>query len=134
MKLKILCFAALNSITLITVIVNMQLLRMGLVNYTTLGKTFQKENKDFYIIVALIVDCGEFLICVLSLITSLKLNYDFKHNRFKNNRQSFTKTFFVQIVSEKDIVVVQSKKNTNFKNKSGLLSSINTLKNSGVVV
>ena len=112
----------------------MQLLRMGLVNYTTLGKTFQKENKDFYIIVALIVDCGEFLICVLSLITSLKLNYDFKHNRFKNNRQSFTKTFFVQIVSEKDIVVVQSKKNTNFKNKSGLLSSINTLKNSGVVV
>jgi hypothetical protein len=110
----------------------MQLLRMGLVNYTTLGKTFQKENKDFYIIIALIVNGCQFIICILSLIICLKLNYDFKHNRFKTNRKEGA--FFIQIVSDKDIVVVQSKLNSSNKSKDGLLNSLNNLKKSGVTI
>jgi hypothetical protein len=126
-----LCFAALNAITLITVIVNMQLLRMGLVNYTTLGKTFQKESKDIYIIIALVINGGQFIVCILSSIICVKLNYDYKHNRFKTNRKEGA--FFVQIVSDKDIVVVQSKLSNN-KAKNGLLNSLNHLKNSGLTV
>ncbi len=110
----------------------MQLLRMGLVNYTTLGKTFQKESKDFYIIIGLTVDGGQLVICLISFIVCLKLNYDFKHNRFKTQRKEGA--FFVQIVSDKDIVVVQSKAVTNKKTKNGLLNSIHTLKNSGIIV
>jgi 3'-phosphoadenosine 5'-phosphosulfate (PAPS) 3'-phosphatase len=110
----------------------MQLLRMGLVNYTTLGKTFQKENKDFYIIVALVVNGGEFLICIMCLIICLKLNYDYKNNRFKTNRKEGA--FFVQVVSDKDIVVVQSKSHSSNNSKNGLINSLNNLKSSGVLI
>lgn len=105
---SILCFASLNSITLITAVVNMQLLRLGLVNHTTIGKTFQKENKDVYIIIAMVADGLEIIVCVISLIMCLKLNYDSKTNRFKSHKKEGV--FFVQIVSDKDIVVVQPKK------------------------
>jgi hypothetical protein len=105
---SILCFASLNSITLITAVVNLQLLRLGLVNHTTIGRTFQKENKDVYIIVAIIADGLEILVCTLSLVMCLKLNYDSKTNRFKSHKKEGV--FFVQIVSDKDIVVVQPKK------------------------
>ena len=86
----------------------MQLLRHGLVNHTTLGKTFQKENKDIYIIIGMVTDGCECIMCLISLIICIKLNYDVKHDRFKTNRKEGA--FFVQIVSDKDIVVVQSKK------------------------
>lgn len=107
------CFAALNAITLITSVVNMQFLRLGLVNHTTLGKMFQKENKDVFIIIALVANGCELLLCLISLLMSIKLNHDAKNNRFKSQRKEGA--FFVQIVSDKDIVVVQSKpsKNTN---------------------
>jgi hypothetical protein len=112
----------------------MQLLRMGLVNYTTLGRTFQKEKKDLYIIISLAVNGLELIVCLINLLIALKLNYDFKHNRFKTHRKEGA--FFVQIVSDKDIVVIQSKSNTSKKStiKSGLFASINTLKNSGIIV
>jgi hypothetical protein len=99
-------------VTLITAVVNMQLLRVGLVNHTTLGLTFQKENKDFNIIIAMAIDGLECLLCLISLLFSLILKHDYKHNRFRSNRKEGA--FFVQIVSEKDIVVVQSK--TGFTN------------------
>ena len=85
----------------------MQLLRLGLVNHTTLGKTFQKENKDVYIIIGMAADGGESIICLMCLIICVKLNYDAKHNRFKSQKKEGA--FFVQIVGDKDIVVVQSK-------------------------
>jgi len=62
-------------------------------------------------------------VCSVSLAICLKLNHDAKHNRFKSHRKEGV--FFVQIVSDKDIVIVQStgkqnKKRTNHKknNKS----------------
>lgn len=92
----------------------MQLLRLGLVNHTTIGRTFQKENKDIYIIIGMIADGCELLCCFMSLILCLKLNYDAKTNRFKSHRKEGV--FFVQVVSDKDIVVVQSSKKT-FNNR-----------------
>lgn len=86
----------------------MQLLRLGLVNYTTIGKTFQKENKDNYIIAALIVDGIECLCSLISTLASLKISYDAKNNRFKSKQKEGA--FFIQIVGEKEIVVVRSKK------------------------
>ena len=50
----------------------MQLLRLGLVNHTTLGKTFQKENKDVYIIIGMAADGGESIICLMCLIISVQ--------------------------------------------------------------
>ncbi|CAF1002140.1 unnamed protein product [Brachionus calyciflorus] len=114
----ILCFAASNSMTLIATIVNMQFLRYGLVNHTTLGRTFQKENKDILLIIGLFVSGLELLNCLISFSMSFKLNHDAKNNRFKTHRKEGA--FFVQIVSDKDIVVVQSKAN---KNQNGLFSA-----------
>ncbi len=71
----------------------MQLLRLGLVNYTTIGQSFQKENKDNHIIAALIVGGCEGLFCILSTLASLKLGHDSKTNRFKSKRKHGT--FFV---------------------------------------
>ncbi len=103
----------------------MQLLRFGLINYTTLGKTFQKENKDLNIIVAMCVDGCECIVCMLSLLISFKLNHDAKNNRFKSARKEGA--FFVQIISDKDIVVVQSKQTATAKlqqqQSSGRLSA-----------
>ena len=87
----------------------MQLLRLGLVNYTTIGQTFQKIHKDNHVIAALIVDGCEALLCIISTLTSLKLGYDAKHNRFKSKHKDGA--FFVQIIGEKEIVVVRSKAN-----------------------
>lgn len=115
----------------------MQLLRLGLVNYTTLGRTFQKEKKDLDTIIALVLDGGELVVNLLSFVICIKLNYDFKHNRFKTNRKEGA--FFVQIVGEKDIVVVQSKNNSSSAShsagtKGGLIHSMNTLQKSGVLI
>jgi hypothetical protein len=120
---KILCFASITSITIITAVVNLQLLRLGLVNHTTIGRTFQKESKDVYIIIGIIVDACEILVCTISLIICLKLNYDAKNNRFKSHRKEGV--FFVQIISDKDIVVVQSASKTrNKRNRSHKKSRI----------
>ncbi len=89
-------------------VINMQFLRLGLVNHTTLGKTFQKENKDVNILIGMAADGCETLICIISLIISVQLNHDAKNNIFKNKRKEGA--FFVQIVSDKDIVIIPTKK------------------------
>lgn len=104
----------------------MQLLRLGLVNYTTLGKTFQKENKDIYIIIGMFIDGLDGITCLICLLLSIKLKEDAKNNRFKSNRKEGA--FYVQIVSEKDIVLVQSKKpSTNFIASSTAAAAIATV-------
>lgn len=97
---------------------------MGLVNHTTLGKTFQKEVKDVLIIIALVADGFELLLCIISLLLSIKLNFDAKNERFKNHRKEGA--FFVQIVSDKDIVVVHSKQP---KQRNGAPNGFNGLFN-----
>lgn len=74
------------------------MLRLGLVNYTTIGQSFQKENKDDRIIAAMIVGGCEGLLCIMSTLASLKLGYDAKTNRFKSKRKFGT--FFVQIIGK----------------------------------
>jgi hypothetical protein len=110
---------------LITSVVNIQLLRLGLVNHTTLGKTFQKENKDVYIIIAMFADGFECLMCLLCILTCIKLNHDVKNNRFKSKRKEGA--FFVQVVSDKDIVVIQSKQQHN-NNASNIITGKQTKK------
>jgi hypothetical protein len=100
----------------------MQLLRLGLVNHTTLGKTFQKENKDVHIIIGMVADGGESVICIICLLICVKLNHDAKHNRFKSQKKEGA--FFVQIVGDKDIVVVQSKPVGGLLNNSNNLTRI----------
>lgn len=93
-------------------------------NHTTVGKMFVKENKDVRIMIAIVAGGCETLVCLISLLLSLKLNYDAKNDRFKNHRKEGA--FFVQIVSDKDIVVVQSKQNNNrSSHKNGINSLFN---------
>lgn len=105
----------------------MQLLRLGLVNHTTLGKTFQKENKDVYIIISMVVDGCEILMCLICLIVCVKLNHDAKNNRFKTHRKEGA--FFVQIVSDKDIVVVQSKANKTSTSNTTIINGMSYMLN-----
>ena len=104
-------------------VVNLQFLRLGLVNHTTLGKTFQKENKDINILIGMVASGCEILICLISLLLSVKLNYDAKNNIFKNKKKEGA--FFVQIVSDKDIVMIPSKKINRKHRNSGLNHIIN---------
>ena len=102
----------------------MQLLRLGLVNHTTLGKTFQKENKDVYIIIGMVADACEILMCLLCILACIKLTKDVKNNRFKSKRKEGA--FFVQVVSDKDIVVIQSKQ---LKNNKSIINKSNYINN-----
>ncbi|CAF0800482.1 unnamed protein product, partial [Didymodactylos carnosus] len=98
----ILCFCAITIVTLIVASVNIQLLRLGLINVTTDGHTYQKEPKDFIVLTALTLSCMECLVCLLSILIGIRLAFDAKNQRFRKKEGAF----FVQILSEKDIVVV----------------------------
>ncbi|ESN90631.1 hypothetical protein HELRODRAFT_166330 [Helobdella robusta] len=96
------CFAALSVVSLVTVVVSIQLLRLGLVNETTDGHTFQKENKDHVIVVALTVASLEGVFCVISAFISCRLASKAK-KELQSKREG---TFHVRIMGEKDIVLV----------------------------
>ena len=89
-----------------TAIVSIQLLRLGLVNHTTDGNTYQKEEKDVMLLVAL-ADAGfEILICFVSSIVSCRMAKAAKKELF----QKRAACFHVQVLGPKDIEVVVSKK------------------------
>ncbi|KAL3874478.1 hypothetical protein ACJMK2_037487 [Sinanodonta woodiana] len=69
----IMCFTAFSVVSMVTAVVSIQLLRLGLVNYTTDGHTFQKKDKDALIIVALTTAGSECLICLLSTLCSCRM-------------------------------------------------------------
>jgi hypothetical protein len=96
------CFTAFNIVSLVTAIVSIQLLRLGLVNHTTDGHTFQKEHKDVLILVALGAAGFECLICAISSFVSCRLAKAAKKELQKKREE----TFHVQVVGEKDILVV----------------------------
>ncbi len=62
------CFTAFSIVSLVTAIVSIQLLRLGLVNRTTDGDTFEKENK----VQQLVVDMTAMLINLKAIKTSIK--------------------------------------------------------------
>ena len=87
---------------MVTAVVSIQLLRLGLVNHTTDGHTFQKQEKDTIIIVALAVAGSEILVCLLSTLISCRMAKVAKEELSKRREG----TFHVKVVGQKDIVVV----------------------------
>ncbi|KAK2170271.1 hypothetical protein LSH36_3g01003 [Paralvinella palmiformis] len=98
----IMCFTAFNVVSVVTAIVSIQLLRLGLVNHTTDGHTFQKEYKDVLIVLALYAAGCECLVCIVSSIVSCRLAKIVKRELAKKREE----TFHVQIVGNKDILVI----------------------------
>ena len=99
------CFTAFSIVSLVTAIVSIQLLRLGLVNHTTDGHTFQKEEKDILTLVAL-GDAGlECLICLISIGVSCLMARAAKHEVFQKRADMF----HVQVLSDKEIDVIVTK-------------------------
>jgi hypothetical protein len=92
----------MSLITLIVACVNIQLLRLGLVNIMTDGEAYLKERKDLFVLIALSVSVIECLTCLCSLAIGIRLAFDAANRRFRKKEGAF----FVQILSEKEIVVV----------------------------
>ncbi len=93
---------ALSIVTLIVDCVNIQLLRLGLVNIMIDGQAYLKERKDILVLIALVVSSIDCLVCLLSLSVGIRLSYDAAHKKFRKKEGAF----FVQVLSEKEIVVV----------------------------
>ena len=108
------CFTAFSIVSLVTAVVNIQLLRLGLVNETTEGDTYQKENMDKLIIVALGVASVEILICIISSLVSCRLARKAK-NEMERKRDG---TFHVQVLGEKDIIVISTMNGTGKNGKT----------------
>ena len=100
--LQILCFTAFSIVSLVTAIVSIQLLRLGLVNHTTDGHTFQKEKKDILLLVSLGAAGFECIVCIISTIVSCRMAKAAKKELFKQREG----TFHVQVLGEKAIVVI----------------------------
>jgi len=66
------------------------------------GQAYLKEEKDILVLIALIVSSIECLICLLSLSVGIRLSYDAANRKFRKKEGAF----FVQVLSEKEIVVV----------------------------
>lgn len=64
------CFSSFCIISLMVGIIDMQLLRLGLVNHTTDGQTFLKDEFNLKILIALGIAGGESFICTLSALFS----------------------------------------------------------------
>lgn len=69
----IMCFTAFSVVSMVVSVVSIQLLRLGLVNHTTDGHTFQKQNKDTLIIIALALAGSEIIVCLLSTLLSCRM-------------------------------------------------------------
>lgn len=66
------------------------------------GQAYIKEQKDLLVFIALIISLIECLMCLLSITVGIRLSFDAANKKFRKNEG----IFYVQILSEKDIVVV----------------------------
>jgi hypothetical protein len=66
------------------------------------GQAYLKDRKDFLAFIALIVSLIECLLCLLSISIGVRLSIDAANRKFRKKEGAF----FVQILSEKDIIVV----------------------------
>ncbi|XP_064600843.1 transmembrane protein 196-like [Liolophura sinensis] len=85
----IMCLTAFSVVSLVTAVVSIQLLRLGLVNHTTDGHTFQKEHKDVLIIIALVAAGTECIVCLISTIFSCRMAKAVKKELFKQRDGMF---------------------------------------------
>lgn len=99
---QIMCFTAFCVVSMVTAIVSIQLLRLGLVNHTTDGHTFQKEHLDLCILIALGTTGVEIVVCLISPLASLRLAKMAK-KEMETKREG---PFYVEVLGQKDIVVV----------------------------
>lgn len=118
---EILCYVALSIVTLMVDCVNIQLLRLGLVNIMTDGRAYLKERQDFLIVLTLIVSIIECFLCLLSLTIGIRLSFDAARRKFRKKEGAF----FVQILSERDIVVVS--KTASSKQSSSVRGSFQSI-------
>lgn len=102
---QIMCFTAFSVVSLVVAIVSIQLLRLGLVNQTTDGNIYAKPTKDALIIVALGLAGSESLICLITAFVSCRMARAAKKELYRRREG----TFHVQVVGDKDIVVVNKK-------------------------
>ena len=96
------CFIAFSVVSMVTAVVSIQLLRLGLVIHTTDGQTFQKEEKDPLIIIALATAGTECLFCIMSILLSCRVAKIAKEEMYQRREGMF----HVKVLGQKDIVVV----------------------------
>ena len=97
-SLQILCFTAASTVSLLIGIVSLQLLRLGLVDHTTSGQTFIKEEKDSYVMVALVtmsIACG---FAVISLCVSCFIARHMKRKQRYLDKKTISKE---QMIAER---------------------------------
>lgn len=71
--LQIHLFIGTSVTALVLACISIQLLRLGLVYHTSDGNTYQKDQKDIWIIMALSDAGAEGLFCVIAVISSWKM-------------------------------------------------------------
>ena len=96
------CFTAFSTVSMVVAIISIQLLRLGLVNHTTDGHTFQKEKKDMLILIALGVTGGEGLFSLASAVLSLRVLKQAREEAGKKREGMF----HLQVLSQKEVVLV----------------------------
>ena len=72
------------------------------------GKAYLKERKDLLAFIALIISLIECVLCLCSISIGTRLSFDAAKRRFRKKEG----TFFVQVLSEKEIVVVSKPPST----------------------
>uniref|UniRef100_A0A1I8GVV6 Transmembrane protein 196 n=1 Tax=Macrostomum lignano TaxID=282301 RepID=A0A1I8GVV6_9PLAT len=98
----ILCFSAFSVVSLLTAVISIQLLRLGLVNHTTDGHTYQKDTLDQLLLGALGAAGAECVVCIVSGIISCRLAKLAKCEMAKKREGMF----YVEVYGEKDVMVV----------------------------
>ena len=98
------CFAAFCVICIVTAVVSIQLLRLGLVNQTTDGQTFAKQDKDILVIISIGISSAECLLDLICLLAAWRFGTAVKNDVFKKREG----TFHVQVFGGKDIIVIQN--------------------------
>ncbi|XP_005102770.2 transmembrane protein 196 [Aplysia californica] len=98
----IMCFTAFSVVSMVVAVVSIQLLRVGLVNHTTDGHTFQKEKKDVLIYISLAAAGTEILVCMAAIVLSCRVARVAKEEQSKQRDGMF----HVKVLGQKDIVVV----------------------------
>lgn len=96
------CFIAISAVSMVTTFVSFQLLRVGLQNHATDGSTFQKEEKDPLILIALGTAGVECLTCILSILLSCRVAKIAKEEMCQQREGMF----HIKVLGQKDIVVV----------------------------
>ncbi|KAF6023270.1 hypothetical protein EB796_018427 [Bugula neritina] len=114
----IMVFAAFSAVSMVVGVVNIQLLKMGLVNHMLDGDTLRKEKYDDMVIIAIATAGAEILVCIISGLLSIRVAHKARKELYKKNEG----TFSITVHGEKDIIIhptkMQPRKQREFGQKS----------------